>query len=769
MAITLPGDDTTKQHLFEVYGSVNVRDARTTIKNEEWAWLENVVPIGDGNLRTMYAENTALYSATGGQTIVYYYPYNIGSTAYQAVFFDDGTAIQVRVSDGATTTISSTAGLFYATNGTLPACCQWQSKYLSIVGTTSSNAFWLWNGSVLFGPGTLGPDVVITNPGAGYTSAPTVTAYGGSGSGATFTATVANGVVTQVVVNSPGSGYLSGDVVQIKFAGGGASTTATGSLTVNTSAGGLGAVNLTNGGSGYTTASVISFSGGGGTGAEAVISGIVNGKITAIQVTNTGSGYTSAPTMAITVGTGASWALDMRYGQVSGVSILNGGTGYIAGGTPQVVISPPDQPALPLVQAVAAVSGVTGGAISAVTVTTPGLGYTKGTVTFVGGNNAAQGVASVMPFGISGTTIETYQGHIWVANGTRVQFTAPGSTTNFATSAGGGAFQTSDSFLRNQITRLIANSGFLYLLGDSSINVISNVQTVASTSSAGVTSVSTTFSNSNIDPQVGTVWRDSVVAFQRALVFGNPTGIYALYGGAAQKVSDQLDPLFSAASFNQGTTGVTPTAAVATIFGIKVLVFNMTTTDPYSNTARTIQMCWNGTKWFAATGLQPLTYLVTHETNSVVSAIGNSGTALYILYQTPSTATTKVWRSKLRADPSYIIQKQALRAYLSHQINNLTNYATVTIAFDSDAGNNVGQLLNNPMASVLEFQNSARQGISFTTTPPATVSFAINNYTPTGSDVQGYGTALGLTGQTTAGDVTIISMSLLWREYSALA
>jgi hypothetical protein len=35
-----------------------------------------------------------------------------------------------------------------------------------------------------------------------------VAASGGSGSGATFVATIANGIVTNVVVTNPGSGYL---------------------------------------------------------------------------------------------------------------------------------------------------------------------------------------------------------------------------------------------------------------------------------------------------------------------------------------------------------------------------------------------------------------------------------------------------------------------------------------------------------------------------------------------------------------------------------
>ena len=61
---------------------------------------------------------------------------------------------------------------------------------------------------------------------------------------------------------------------------------------------------VTDGGTGYTSASVVSFSGGGGTGAAATAE-ITGGVLVALLITNTGSGYTSAPTVAISVGSGA--------------------------------------------------------------------------------------------------------------------------------------------------------------------------------------------------------------------------------------------------------------------------------------------------------------------------------------------------------------------------------------------------------------------------------------------------------------------------------
>jgi hypothetical protein len=62
-------------------------------------------------------------------------------------------------------------------------------------------------------------------------------------------------------------------------------------------------VKVTNGGSGYTEAPAVEFTGGGGSNAAAtaVISG---GKVSAVRLTNPGSGYTSAPEVQLTGGNG---------------------------------------------------------------------------------------------------------------------------------------------------------------------------------------------------------------------------------------------------------------------------------------------------------------------------------------------------------------------------------------------------------------------------------------------------------------------------------
>ena len=344
---------------------------------------------------------------------------------------------------------------------------------------------------------------------------------------------------------------------------------------------------MTSGGTGYNNSTVVGFSGGGGSGASAVVSGATNGVLTAITVTNPGQGYTSAPTASLTAGggTGAVLLVDIQQGQVTGITITNNGTGYH--GAPNVVISAPDALGGATLQATA-IAQVGGGGVFAITVTNPGYGYTKASVQLVGGNNSASATATLMPFGMSGDTLETYQDRVWLANGTTLSETGAETTSDFSTDTGGGSSKATDSFLAPQDFPIdtderlpLSVRGFLhqrYLqcehVGRSRNHDIQQFQRRSADGNG--------------------VERVCRVSFGRALVFANPSGVYALYGAAAEKVSDNLDGIFEKASFNTGQSGLTPTAAVATVFGRRVYILTLTATDPFTNTLRNLMCVWDG-------------------------------------------------------------------------------------------------------------------------------------------------------------------------------
>lgn len=734
MPIPIPGGEDAKVFLLEQYGGLNTKAKRTAIADNEFSWLENVYPIGDGNLRTIYDKGATLYTTTGGRTILHYVPFNIGSSSYIAVFLDNGTAVQVNVDTAATTTITAVANTFYNASS-IPAAAQWKSELLVIVGDAAANGYWLWNGSKLFGAGGLSPDIVIANSGRNYSSAPTVTAYGGAGSGATFSATVANGAVTEVTCTDPGSGYVLNDQPVLAFSGGGSDAGAAIIPTVTVTSGGIASVEIINPGQSFNLGGDgrVTFTGGGGAGAAGIISAASNGAIYGVTVTNPGTGYTSAPVVTIDNAGGSNFSAiaHVTRGQVTAFTVAAGGTGYDA---------PPTMTIVGDGVGATAVAVLTAGVVSSATIVNAGLGYTYAKVLISNGNDAASATCSLMPFGIKGNTVETYQSRVFVGNGTKAHFTAPATTSSFATSQGGGSYPATEAFLRRQITRFLQSNGFLYQIGDSSINVISNVQTAGNPPS-------TTFSNQNVDPQVGTNWPNTAQAFGRAIVFANPLGVYALYGGAAEKVSDALDGLFEKGTFNTGEAGLTPTASIATIFGIRCYCLLFTTTDKYSGSKRNIMCLWDGRKWFVGTQSgSALKEVNTQEINSVISTWATDGTTLFKAFQTASTSLTKVWQTKLRPGDSYIAWKQFLRFYMVAESNHADG-ATLNVAVDSLEATN-GYTAGTPVAVPVTF-----------TTTPKVVGFDA-------ADLDVYGQFLGVTGTTVSKDVTIMSQSLLYTDYA---
>lgn len=722
------------------FAGVNQQASRLAIEDKEFFWTENFLRLGDGNLRTLWDQGPALYTAPAGRRIIYFAFYNIGTTYYAVAFLDNGTAVQVNQDTGAVTTISATALLFY-TGAQLPAVSQSGGQYLLIANNNTANDYWIWDGSVLYGAGTLGPTITLTSSGSGYTSPPTVTAVGGAGTGATFVASIANGAVTGVTVTDPGTGYVAGDQVQLVFSGGGSdngavltAVLATGAVahlnliaggagytsvpTVNFSAGAatatatltatsLGSIAVTAGGAGYTTAPSVIITGGGGIGATATAT-LTAGVVTDIVITAAGLGYTTPPNITLTGGggTGATATATLSPTSVATVSLTAGGSGYtttptvsFTGGggsgaqavallTPGAVTSVTvvnggsgftGTPTLSFVggggSGATATANLTSGVISSVSVTAGGSGYTSTPTVVVssGSNNSAAGTIEIMPFGVSGSAIEVYLTRVWLTHphqggltptGNVMTVSAPGSLVDFATSDGGLSFPSRDRFLRAEFKAIRQSNGYLYAFGDSSANVISNVQTAGTPST-------TTFNYQNTDPQVGTNYRDSFADYGRTILFTNQLGVYGLYGGAVTKVSGKMDRIFQNAVFPPTAGAITPSAAAVSIFKIKCYAVLMSVLDPLTKTVRTMLLLWNEKDWFPASQSVALIQIANQTRNSNLTAWGTDGTSIYPLFNTPSTAVPKKLASKLYGADAPQYQKLALKAYVYAEDNTV--------------------------------------------------------------------------------------------------
>jgi phage tail sheath protein FI len=150
--------------------------------------------------------------------------------------------------------------------------------------------------------------VTISNRGTGFTAAPTIAFSSGGGSGAAATATISKGVLS-AAVGAGGTGYTTVSVAFAPPVGGGQAATGTATVV----SGAVTAIAITSPGHGYGTSEVPAIIiSGPGTGATATAT--MTGVIEAITITAGGTGYTSAPTIAFTGGAGTGAAATASYG-----------------------------------------------------------------------------------------------------------------------------------------------------------------------------------------------------------------------------------------------------------------------------------------------------------------------------------------------------------------------------------------------------------------------------------------------------------------------
>jgi hypothetical protein len=189
-------------------------------------------------------------------------------------------------------------------------------------------------------------NVVVSSPGA-YSVLPTLNfsspnITGGTAPTYSFTTSGSspNIAITSINILTPGTGYTSAPSVTLTGGTGTAATLGTVSLTTTGSIL-QGSISITASGSGYSTAPTVTFSGGGtpttiAQGTATLGTGSNAGKVTAITITNTGAGYTSSPTVYVG-GSGASITTQITTNFVSRYVLTNvtpgGGTANTTGGT----------------------------------------------------------------------------------------------------------------------------------------------------------------------------------------------------------------------------------------------------------------------------------------------------------------------------------------------------------------------------------------------------------------------------------------------------
>lgn len=231
------GDQTTN-FWFRDFEGMNTQADRTSIGENEFSWLENVMPIGSGNMKVVPASGATIADLS---PLVPYREWqaNLGGIDYFFVACTDGSVQQIlRVSPYTVTQIAVAATL-------TPTGCwmaQWKNERVLFVDT---KGYFSWDGSVW-----------VANGGA-----------------VTADFTPAGGTAA-------GSGYAVGNTLNLI---GGAGTAATAKVTQINGSGGVVAMQVFNHGSGYTADYTSTTTGGGGSGAIVRVH-ILNGPTSANQI-----------------------------------------------------------------------------------------------------------------------------------------------------------------------------------------------------------------------------------------------------------------------------------------------------------------------------------------------------------------------------------------------------------------------------------------------------------------------------------------------------
>jgi len=698
------------------FKGVNTKANRTAIEEDEFSWLENAMPVGYANLKI-----TPTYTNTGvtfSHTVIAMFAVNLNLNDYLLAFESDGSCEYVNIGSLSKGNVAP-AGTF-STTGNINVS-QWKNTEalildpykgyftwdetnlisvgsVSVIGLTNQGSDYSSaplvtisapnnaNGiqatgvaTITTGAGTL-ISTNITNIGSGYTSVPSVSVSGGGGSGATISASIQSGNVVALTITNPGSGYTSAPTITIAAPPSG--TTATANGVVDT--GLVTSVVLTNAGTGYNSAPTITFSGGGGSGASAVAGYTTFATGTVYVLVNTGgTGYASAPTVSFSGG---------------------GGSGA------------------------AATAIISGGIVTEIVMTNPGSGYTSApTVTLTGGGYTNAATVTAYVNSTTNVGISSFSGRVWIAQGRTVFYSAAGSYSDFIT-VSAGSVAISDSTLHGNIQQLLSANNFLYIFGDDSINVFSDVR-VTSTGS-------TIFTNTNVSASVGTKLPYAIFPYFRSVLFMNNYGVYALVGSTTSKISDPLDGIFTNIDFTKPVY-----AGQVLINNILCAAFNFYYTGGagVSSSNRYIQAVFFEKKWFFTSQVNNLDYIVSAPIGGKVALFGTDGTNLYQLYNDTTSNINSYIQTALMSMKDNVRTKQALKIAVEA---TLVENAILSVTVDSESGSSPAYLLSN----LINWYNIYNTTITWKNNVSTVIGWAGGTgYTLYKTDASQYGKYLGQT------------------------
>jgi len=432
-------------------------------------------------------------------------------------------------------------------------------------------------------------------------------------------------------------------------------------------------------------------------------------------------------------------------GSIGTVTINNGGANYVA---PTVTFGTPGQ-----------TGGVTatgevilvGNTVSQIIVTEAGSGYTSAptvTITDTGGNGAGANVTCTI-FSQNGNSIATFSGRTWIADGRTVYYSAADTYNDFI-SVSSGFITLTDSTLRTDIAVIIAANNFLYIYGEDSINVFSDVRVNSSTGE-------TIFTNTNVSASIGSNFKYAIFPYFRSMLFMNRYGIYALVGATTSKISDDIDGIFPDIDFTKPIT-----AGQVLLNNILCACWTFTYNEVTNGTTtpRTIEAIFFDRKWFFTSQGNSITRTASAVISGNILMYGTTGQNLIKFYQDSTTGIEWEVVSALWPMGDPIRDKQALKVGIEATLG--AGFADFTAFIDSEnQQSNAIRFVNS-----IEWINNSSQVVQWTNSNGTFIAWISptvtggSDYYLYKSDAKMYGKYLGITLDGTTTPFTINGFQL---------
>jgi hypothetical protein len=262
--------------------------------------------------------------------------------------------------------------------------------------------------------------------------------------------------------------------------------------------------------------------------------------------------------------------------------------------------------------------------------------------------------------------VAVYSARVWMASGRTVTFTDANSYNSFAGS--GGSFVMSDPTLHSVINGLLTSNNFLYVVGESSVTVISDVRVVG-----GVAVFSTTL----VESSIGTIFPMTLYSYYRAILFATSFGVYSLYGATPSKVSDELDGIWPLIDFTKPVSG-----GAVIVYNQLCAVFCFTYKDPLLGASRQLLALNFNKKWFVSSQ-GTINFVWADVINGVPVMFGTDGLNMFQLWINLAANIASEVRTKLYGFESSLMDKQAMRFGIEAVIPAVVT--TINVTVDSEA------------------------------------------------------------------------------------